>query len=76
MNDMAIIIMCAWVIIAIISAGIMMALQGKNKLADAVDTLAVCMLWPVLAAAMPFVGLIWLLSYAVIGIATIIDKLT
>ena len=76
MNDYILIGCAVWVVLAVIAAGIKLHLAGRRDLAAAVDSFAMCLLWPGLIAVMPVVIVVSLLSYAVLGVATIIDRLT
>ena len=76
MNSYIFIGLAVWITLAVIAAGIKLHLEGMRDLAAAVDSFAVCLLWPGLIAVLPVVMVVSLLSYAVLGVSSIIDKLT
>lgn len=76
MNNYIFIGLAVWVVLAVIAAGVKLHLDGRRDLAAAVDSFAVCLLWPGLIAVLPVVMVVGLISYAVIGVSSIIDRLT
>jgi hypothetical protein len=75
MNNYIFIGLAVWITGAVVAAGIYMRLEHRSGIEDAVDSLVFCLLWPFLLAALPVIGLVGLLSYAVVGVSILVDRL-